>query len=234
MSEVAAIQNETFTNLLNDLQIPDYQVSANAQALINVNARYIKDLKINVGNVLNNAQYLNKKEAVLLALAVAVNEKFELLKESFTNKALAAAATEAEIAEIISCTSLMNVNNILYRFRHFMHKDFYSNQPAGVKMSIMMNPVLGKEFFELTSLVISSINGCEMCVTSHEQSVLQHGASEAKIFEAVKLGAIIKAAKSSLNHLFQSHNTICQFSPLGAKCSLMVVKPTRLCAFNER
>jgi alkyl hydroperoxide reductase subunit D len=192
MSEVAAIQNETFTNLLNDLQINGYQVSANAQALINVNARYIKDLKINVGNVLNNAQYLNKKEAILLALAVAVNEKFELLKDSFTSQALAVGATEAEIAEIIACTSLMNVNNILYRFRHFMHKDFYSNQPAGVKMSIMMNPVLGKEFFELTSLVISSINGCEMCVTSHEQSVLQHGASEAKIFEAVKLGAIIK------------------------------------------
>jgi len=55
-----------------------------------------------------------------------------------------------------------------------------------------MNPVLGKEFFELLSLVVSSINGCEMCVTSHEQSVLQHGSSESRVFEAVKLGAIIK------------------------------------------
>ena len=73
-----------------------------------------------------------------------------------------------------------------------MKKEFYSNQPAGIKMSIMMNPVLGKAFFELVSLVVSSINGCEMCVTSHEQSVLQHGYSESKIFEAVKLGAIIK------------------------------------------
>jgi alkyl hydroperoxide reductase subunit D len=186
------IQNETFVNLLNELQIPNYTPSANALALINTDARFIKDLKINVGNVLNNAQYLDKKEALLLALSVAINEKFDLLKESFSKMAKEAGATDAEIAEVLACTSLMNTNNIFYRFRHFMKKDFYANQPAGIKMSIMMNPILGKAFFELVSLVVSSLNGCEMCVTSHEASVLQHGYSESKIFEAVKLGAIIK------------------------------------------
>jgi alkyl hydroperoxide reductase subunit D len=191
MSEVL-IQNETFVNLLNELQIQGYQPSANVEALLEVEARYIKDLKINVSNVLNNNQQLNKKEALLLALAVAVNEKHVLLQESFTNQALNEGATKEEIAEVISCTSLMNTNNIFYRFRHFMNKEFYSNQPAGIKMSIMMKPVVGKEFFELVSLVVSSINGCEMCVTSHEQSVMQHGSSEARVFEAIKLGAVIK------------------------------------------
>lgn len=191
MSEVL-IQNETFVNLLNEVGIPSYTPSANAQALLQVEAKYIKDLKINVSNVLNNSQNLNRKEALLLALSVAVNERFDLLKQSFTELAVAAGATEAEIAEVIACTSLMNTNNVFYRFRHFMHKDFYNNQPAGIKMSIMMNPVLGKEFFELLSLVVSSINGCEMCVTSHEQSVLQHNSSESRVFEGVKLGAVIK------------------------------------------
>jgi alkyl hydroperoxide reductase subunit D len=193
MSQEIVIQNETFNNLLNDLQIPDYTPSANAQLLLQAESRYIKDLKINVSNVLNNTQYLNKKEALLLAFAVSVNEKFELLKDSLQAQSREAGATEAELAEVIACTSLMNANNIFYRFRHFMKKDYYSNTPAGIKMSIMMNPVLGKEFFELLSLVISSINGCEMCVTSHEQSILQHGGSESKIFEAVKLGAVIKS-----------------------------------------
>lgn len=193
MSQELVIQNETFTNLLNDLQIPDYSPSANAQQLLQAESRYIKDLKINVSNVLNNTQYLNRKEALLLAFGVAVNEKFELLKDSLQAQAREAGATEGELAEVIACTSLMNANNIFYRFRHFMKKDFYSNQQAGIKMSIMMNPVLGKEFFELLSLVISAVNGCEMCVTSHEQSILQHGGSESKIFEAVKLGAVIKS-----------------------------------------
>jgi len=192
MSTITAIENETFNNLLNDLLIADYTPGTNAQALLNVEARYIKDLKINVGNAINNTQYLKKKEALLLALGVAINEKFDLLKDSFTKLAEQEGATAAEIAEVVACTSLMATNNMFYRFRHFMNKDFYNNQQAGIKMSIMMNPVLGKEFFELLSLVISAVNGCEMCVTSHEKSVLQHNSSEARIFEAVKAGSIIK------------------------------------------
>lgn len=191
MSEVL-VQNETFNNLLNDLQLTGYTPSSNVQALLNTEARYIKDLKINTGNVLNNNQHLNVKEAALLALAVAVNERFDLLKDAFTRRALQAGASEAAIAEIIACASLMNTNNIFYRFRHFMQKDSYNNQPAGIKMSIMMNPVGGKEFFELVSLALSAVNGCEMCVRSHEESVLKHGSSEPRVFEAVKLAAVIK------------------------------------------
>ena len=192
MSQAVAIQNETFLNLLAELKLEGYAPSAAAQALLQVDARYVKDLKINVSNVLNNNQNLTKKEAVLLALAVAVNEKFDLLKDSLSGLARKEGATDAELAEIVACTSLMNTNNIFYRFRHFVKKDFYSNQPAGIKMSIMASPVLGKEFFELLSLVISAVNGCELCVTSHEQSVLQHGANESRVFEAVRLSAVIK------------------------------------------
>jgi alkyl hydroperoxide reductase subunit D len=199
MSETVLVQNETFNNLLNDLRIQDYTPSANMQALLNAESRFIKDLKINTSNALNNTQYISRKEALLLALAVAVNEKSDILQQSFTSLAKEAGATEAELAEMIACTSLMNTNNVFYRFRHFMQKDFYNNQPAGIKMSIMMNPVTGKEFFELVSLVISSINGCEMCVSSHEQSVLQHGSSESKVFEAVKTGAVIKGLITALS-----------------------------------
>lgn len=188
------IQNETFINLLADLKVDNYTPSLNTQTLLNVESKYIKDLKINVSNVLSNTQYLNRKEALLLALSVAANEKNAELKNSFAALATEAGATEAEMAETFACTSLMNTNNVFYRFRHFMHKEkqTYDTMQAGIKMSIMMNPILGKEFFELMSLVVSSLNGCEMCVTSHEQSVLQQGGSESRIFEAVKLAAVIK------------------------------------------
>jgi alkyl hydroperoxide reductase subunit D len=152
MSEVL-IENETFINLLNELNIPGYVPSQNALALLQAESRFIKDIKINTSNVLNNSQNLNRKEALLLAFAVAVNEKFDLLKTSFAELAKKEGATDAEMAEVIACTSLMNTNNVFYRFRHFMHKDFYNNQPAGIKMTIMANPVLGKEFFELLVLL---------------------------------------------------------------------------------
>lgn len=155
-------------------------------------SKYLRDLKINVGNVLNNSTNLSAKESRLLALSVAANEKHQPLIDAFTEAAKQAGATDAEVAETLACTSLLSTNNIYYRFRHFANKDVYTNAQAGIRMSIMMTPVLGKEFFELMSLVVSAINGCEMCVRSHEESVLKHGASEARVLDAIRLGAVIK------------------------------------------
>jgi alkyl hydroperoxide reductase subunit D len=156
-------------------------------------SRFIKDLKINVTNVLK-AETLSQKEAVLLALAVAINEKSTELTESLIELAKNTEATDEEVNEVAGCVSLMNANNIFYRFRHFMHaNENYQNMPAGIRMSIMVKPVLGKEFFELMSLAISAVNGCEQCVTSHEASVKSHGGTEARIFDAIRLVAVIKS-----------------------------------------
>jgi alkyl hydroperoxide reductase subunit D len=88
----------------------------------------------------------------------------------------------------------MNTNNVLYRFRHFMEgNEYYSKTPAGLRMSIMMTPAMGKQLFEMISLVVSALNGCEQCVTSHEASVKGQGADEAKIYDAIRIGASIKS-----------------------------------------
>ena len=50
--------------------------------------------------------------------------------------------------------------------------------PGKIKMNIMMKPVLGKEFFELMSLAVSAVNGCEMCVNAHENSLKQLESTE--------------------------------------------------------
>jgi alkyl hydroperoxide reductase subunit D len=184
--------SETKKNLLAELNLPTDLSSVFLDRLNSADHRYIKDLKINVSNSLK-ASTLSEKDAVLLALGVAINEKATLLVSSLEELAKAKGVEEKELLEVASCVSLMNANNVFYRFRHFMDKESYNNIPAGIRMSIMMNPVLGKEFFELLSLVISAINGCEMCVTSHEASVKSHGASEQRIFEAVRLGAVLKS-----------------------------------------
>lgn len=185
--------NETIQNLFADLNIPADYKSESLEKLAAVDSRYLKDLKLNIGTVLKSTN-INKKEAYLLALAVVVNEKSTLLINAFETLARKEEASNAEIAEIHACTSLMNTNNIFYRFRHYLPQNqYYNNTPAGLRMSIMMSPVLGKEFFELVSLVVSALNGCELCVTSHETSVKQHGATEARIYDAIRLGAVIKS-----------------------------------------
>lgn len=185
--------NETLLSIYTELGIDATHDNIGIQRLLAVDSKFLRDLKLNVVTVLNSSNY-NKKETALLALAIAVNEKNEVLINAFGERAMKEGATEAELAETHTCTALMNTNNIFYRFRHYMDGvEYYNNQPAGLRMSSMMNPVLGKEFFEMMSLVISAVNNCERCITSHENSVKQHGATEARIYEGVRLGAVIKS-----------------------------------------
>ncbi|KAA0991223.1 carboxymuconolactone decarboxylase family protein [Dyadobacter aurulentus] len=192
-----AATGNTKDSLYKEVNLPAEFDSVLINKLAALDHRYLKDLKVNVSNVLKS-NTLNRKEALLIAFSVAVNEKNTALISALEELLKSEGAEEKEIAEVTACVSLMNANNVFYRFRHFMHKEFYDNAPAGIKMSIMVNPVLGKEFFELLSLVVSALNGCEMCVTSHEQSVLNHGGTQARILDAVRLGAIFKSFSTLL------------------------------------
>ena len=184
--------NETVMGFFQDLGIDASFSSTPLQALASTNSKYLRDLKLNVSGMLNSKN-MTRKEAYIIALSVAINEKNETLTAAFAALAKKEGATDEEIAETNACVSIMNVNNIFYRFRHFMGGvEYYDKTPAGLRMSVMMNPVMGKGLFELVSLVISAVNGCERCVTSHEHSVKETGADEPRIYDAVRLGAVIK------------------------------------------
>jgi alkyl hydroperoxide reductase subunit D len=186
--------NETAQTILADLRLPETPATPALELLSATDSRALKDLKLNINAVLKS-NHLSRKETLLLALAAAMNEKHSSLIEGLTTLARAEEATDAELAEIVACVSVMSANNVLYRFRHYMHEnDTYAKSPAGMRMSVMMNPVLGKEFFELVSLAVSALNGCERCVQSHEQSVKDHGATEARIFDAIRLVSVLKSA----------------------------------------
>lgn len=182
--------NETLQGLLDTVNYTG-QIPAALKDLADRDAKYLKDLKINVGNALKY-ETLNAKESSLLALSVAINEKRKSLENALLTKAKEAGASDDEISETYACVSLLNVNNVFYRFRHFTKKEFYTTTPAGIKMGIMMNPVMGKEFFELMSLGISALNGCELCVNSHEESLIKLGTSQQRIYDAIRLSANIK------------------------------------------
>ena len=154
------------------------------------NSRYLRDLKLNFSSILTS-EHLSPKEIALLGISVAVNERNNPLISFFKNVALDNEATAEEIAEAVGCASLLASNNVFYRFRHFTQKEKYTQIPARIRMQIMMKPVTGKEFFELMSLAISAVNGCEMCVNSHEDSLIKLGTTEERIFDAVRIASLI-------------------------------------------
>lgn len=182
--------NNTAIELLQELNISEDTLYPSLKALSDTNSKYLKDLKLNVKTSLAS-EALGEKDALLVAYAIAVNAKNRALQEAFYAKALAAGSTNDEVGEAAAIASLLSANNVLYRFRHFSDNKKYAERPARIRMNIMMSPILGKELFELISLAVSSVNGCEVCVNSHEHSVRELGASEEKIFDAIRVAAIV-------------------------------------------
>ena len=187
--EAVQTYSETTQEFLELLNSKEYR-SDSLDLLEEGKSRYLADLKINFKNSLES-EYLSKKEIALLGVALAVNNQNAILKEFFTTYAQNEGAKVEEIAEAVACASLLSANNVFYRFRHFVNKEKYNEIPARIKMNIMGRPVTGKEFFELISLAVSAVNGCEMCVKAHENSLIELGSKEERIFEAVRLGAVI-------------------------------------------
>ena len=181
---------EIKNDFLQDLQLDDSFATEALDTLVEGESRYLKDLRVNFKNSLSS-EHLSEKEIHLLAVSIAVNEKNNRLLQILKEGAQEKGASAEEIAEAVACASLLASNNILYRFRHFTAKEKYNQLPARIKMNIMMKPVLGKELFELLSLAVSAVNGCEMCVNAHEKSLLELGSSEERIFEAVRLAAVV-------------------------------------------
>lgn len=189
MSETTEITNEILVALGID---NDYRTES-LELLEKGESRYLRDLKLNLTSTLTS-EHLSTKECALIGLSSAINNNNKILTSFFTRYAEEQGATAAETAEAAGCASLLASNNIFYRFRHFTQKEKYSQIPARIRMRIMMKPITGKEFFELMSLAISAINGCEMCVNAHEDSLIKMGTTEERIFDAVRIASLVTSA----------------------------------------
>ncbi|MCD9015255.1 carboxymuconolactone decarboxylase family protein [Parachryseolinea silvisoli] len=188
--ETTLTYSESTQEFLDFLKLEKDYTTDTLDLLEGAKSRYLADLKINFKNSFES-EYLSKKEVALLGVALAVNANNAVLRTFFDGNARQEGAKPEEVAEAVACASLLSANNVFYRFRHFMNKEKYNEIPARIKMNIMARPVVGKEFFELISLAVSAVNGCEMCVTSHEASLIELGSKEERIFESVRLAAVI-------------------------------------------
>ncbi len=87
----------------------------------------------------------------------------------------------------------MAMNNVYYRFTHLAGNQEYRNLPAKLRMNVIGQPGIDKVDFELFSLAVSAMNGCGMCIDSHEQILKKAGVTAEAIQTAVRIGAVLKA-----------------------------------------
>jgi alkyl hydroperoxide reductase subunit D len=65
-------------------------------------------------------------------------------------------------------------------------------------MNIIANPGVDKTDFELWSLAVSAINGCGMCLDSHEDELKKRGMPAAQVQCAFRIAAVVNAVSRVL------------------------------------
>lgn len=156
-----------------------------------------RDTRLNLQSVLQ-ASSLTLAQQWGTAVASAIASRNPELSSAVIADARAS-VDEAVIDDAIAAATLMGMNNVYYRFRHMVGKETYSTKPAKLRMNWIGKPRGAKADFELFSLAVSAINGCEVCVQSHEgKGVGESGLTEEQVHDAVRIAAVIQATAIGL------------------------------------
>ena len=156
-----------------------------------------KDIKLNLQSVLQPGA-LTPAQRWGVAIASAFAARNNALRDALIADASKEVGIEV-IDDAVAAAALMAMNNVYYRFRHLIGKQSYSQMPARLRMQRIAKPATNKADFELFCLAVSAINGCEMCIRSHEDVVLKGQVSEDQVHDAVRIAATVNAAALSLD-----------------------------------
>lgn len=152
---------------------------------------YAKDLRLNLSSILSD-QLLGDQRKYGLLLACAHGTGYRPL----------VAAAEAEVADKLNpeaanaargAAAVMAMNNVYYRFVHLSSNPVYGTMPSRLRMNFIGSPGIAKDDFELFSLAVSAMNGCGMCIDSHEKKLQQDGVKAETVQAAVRIGAVMTA-----------------------------------------
>ena len=151
---------------------------------------YAKDLSLNLSTLVNETTLSDQQKwGTLVATAYAVGipevvQNLEAAASSLSPEALTAAKAAAAI---------MGMNNVYYRALHLMHNKEYETLRAGLRMNILANPGVDKVDFELWSLAVSAVNGCGLCLDSHEKVLRSHNVTNVQVQAALRIAATVNA-----------------------------------------
>ncbi|MCI0379678.1 MAG: carboxymuconolactone decarboxylase family protein [Gemmataceae bacterium] len=157
----------------------------------------VRDLKVNLGNIASS-DVLEADQIWGIALASAYYIGEPRLLSALLADAHAGGMSGNALEDARSAAGLMGMNTVYYRFRHLVDKDSYTQKPARLRMQAMVKPKTTKANFELFSLAIAALAGCETCIKAHEASVIQHGLGEDHVHEAVRIASILQGAAVAL------------------------------------
>lgn len=152
---------------------------------------FAKDIRLNVGSLLNETNLSDqRKYGLLLACAHGSGHKplVDATETEVDGKLTPEAANAARAA-----AAVMAMNNVYYRFTHLASNKEYATMPAKLRMNVIGAPGIDKADFELFSLAVSAMNGCGLCIDSHEKVLKGHDVKAEAIQSAVRIASVMKA-----------------------------------------
>lgn len=158
---------------------------------------YAKDLSLNLSSLANETVLTDQQKwGAFVASAHAVGQR--AVVGALEAQARAAGLSEPALQAAKSAAAIMGMNNVYYRALHLISNPEYRTLPARLRMNVLANPGVEKVDFELWSLAVSAINGCGMCLDSHEAELKKHGVQAQQVQAALRIGAVVNAVSRVL------------------------------------
>jgi lipoyl-dependent peroxiredoxin subunit D len=153
-----------------------------------------RDLRLNLKRLMDESS-LSQQESAMALLATAISSENLPLASHAREKLAALGVSPEQVQEAAESAAIMGMLNTYYRFRYMVGKDD-DYRSAGLRMTSLAKPALGKEVFEMLALAVSVLNGCQSCVKSHEQVLRDAGVSADKIHDLARLASVVKGIKA--------------------------------------
>jgi alkyl hydroperoxide reductase subunit D len=153
-----------------------------------------RDLKLNLAKAFESSS-LGEQDAALATAALAAAAGDRRLQALAEERLRELDFSQEQIQEARTSAALVGMLNMYYRFKHLLsHTDptameRYKN--AGLRMTALAKPALGKARYEMLAFAVSVLNGCEMCLVAHEKTLKAEGVSDEKIHDLARLAATV-------------------------------------------
>jgi alkyl hydroperoxide reductase subunit D len=158
---------------------------------------YARDLSLNLSSLANETTLSEQQKwGAFVAAAYAVGQP-DVVAAAETAAAQAGLSPQAATAAK-AAAAIMGMNNVYYRALHLISNPEYRTLPARLRMNVIANPGVEKADFELWSLAVSAVNGCGMCLDSHEAELKAAGVTAQQVQAALRIAAVVNAVSRVL------------------------------------
>lgn len=158
---------------------------------------YAKDLSLNLSSLANETVLSDQQKwGTFLASAHAVGQR--AVVSAVEIAAQTAGLTPEAATAAKAAAAVMGMNNVYYRSLHLLSNPEYRTLPARLRMNVIANPGVEKVDFELWCTAVSAINGCGMCLDSHEAELRKHGVAAPQVQAAIRIAAVVNAVSRVL------------------------------------